>query len=302
MCPMKPRWLCMDSAMCCPGAFISRSREHFARPFPLGAWFIVPRRPERTWSSARDSTSLPHFRTLIDVCRQRHGHGPNSLPARSTTPSGAGSSAERNWNHHAYARWVDRVLSTVSGALDQALQLFWRHGYEATSLKDLTETLGVTPPSIYSAFKDKKTLFRESVGRYLGGPVTFESIIDEAATAQDAAGALLRGAVVRYTGSSTPSGCLLATAAISCSDNASDIQNELATIREGVEKRLRIKISKDVELGAASSKNRLRGAGGPRHGGHPRPFYLSPRWCASREVKTGCGSRYESMASLTKQT
>ena len=40
-------------------------------------------------------------------------------------------------------------------ALRQAMLLFWRHGYEGTSLNALTRTLGVTPPSIYAAFGDK---------------------------------------------------------------------------------------------------------------------------------------------------
>lgn len=50
--------------------------------------------------------------------------------------------------------------------------LFWRHGYEATSLSDLTAAMGVTPPSIYAAFGDKKQLFLEAVRRYLSSPVT----------------------------------------------------------------------------------------------------------------------------------
>ena len=37
-------------------------------------------------------------------------------------------------------------------ALEQAMLLFWRHGYEATSLAELTRAMGVTPPSIYAAY------------------------------------------------------------------------------------------------------------------------------------------------------
>ena len=48
------------------------------------------------------------------------------------------------------------------------MMLFWERGYEATSIADLTQALGVTPPSIYTAFGDKKRLFLEAVALYVG--------------------------------------------------------------------------------------------------------------------------------------
>jgi AcrR family transcriptional regulator len=134
-------------------------------------------------------------------------------------------------------------------ALHQAMLLFWRHGYESTSLSDLTTAMGVTSPSIYTAFSDKKGLFREAVKLYLSGPVTSERIIEEAATAEDAARNLLQAAAIGYTGKDTPPGCLLATSAISCSTDAADVQRELALIRRGIEQRLKDKIIKDITSG-----------------------------------------------------
>ena len=127
-------------------------------------------------------------------------------------------------------------------ALTKAMLLFWRHGYEATSLNDLTAALEVKPSSIYSAFGDKKGLFLEAVGLYMSGPVTANTIIDDAATARDAARELLRVAAMGYTGEQTPPGCLLASSAISCSAAADDVKEELAAIRRGIEARLRDKI------------------------------------------------------------
>ena len=132
-------------------------------------------------------------------------------------------------------------------ALHQAMLLFWRHGYEATSLSDLTAAMGVTPPSIYAAFGDKKQLFREAVKRYVSGEVTALSIIDDAPTARDAAWGLLEGSAIGFTGSDTPSGCLLATSAISCSAEAADLQSELATIRLRIEAHLKSKIVKAAD-------------------------------------------------------
>jgi AcrR family transcriptional regulator len=134
-------------------------------------------------------------------------------------------------------------------ALNEAMLLFWRHGYESTSLSHLTATMGVTAPSVYAAFGDKKRLFLESVALYLSGPSRPESIIDEATTARAAVWALMSGAAVAFTGEDTPPGCMLATSAISCSAASADVQAELAAIRNGVEMHLKARIAKAVLSG-----------------------------------------------------
>ncbi len=127
-------------------------------------------------------------------------------------------------------------------ALHQAMLLFWRHGYESTSISDLTAALGVTPPSIYAAFGNKRQLFLEAVERYLTGPVSSASIIADAESARDAVAGLLEAAVVGFTGVDSPPGCLLASAAISCSPAAADVQRELTVFRRTIEHQLAEKI------------------------------------------------------------
>lgn len=127
--------------------------------------------------------------------------------------------------------------------------LFWQHGYEATSLNDLTAALNVTPSSIYTAFGDKKRLFLEAVQCYVSGPVNAASIIQGATTAQEAALGLLRTAAIGFTGESTPRGCLLASAAISCSASAQDVKDTLTDLRKSIETSLRDKIKRSVRDG-----------------------------------------------------
>lgn len=134
-------------------------------------------------------------------------------------------------------------------ALEQAMLLFWRHGYEATSLSDLTRALGVTAPSIYSAFGNKKGLFLEAVSLYLSGGSSPTAIIDAAPSARDAAQVLMEGAAIAYTGEETPPGCMLATSAISVSAEAADVQAHLSAIRNGVEAHLRARIQAEVADG-----------------------------------------------------
>lgn len=134
-------------------------------------------------------------------------------------------------------------------ALQQAMLLFWRHGYEATSVSALTHAMGITAPSLYAAFGDKKSLFRESLARYLSGDVTSASIIATAPTARDAARGLLEASAIAFTGRATPAGCLLASAAISCSADAADVQEELSSIRRRIERSLRDRIRAAVASG-----------------------------------------------------
>jgi TetR/AcrR family transcriptional regulator, transcriptional repressor for nem operon len=51
-------------------------------------------------------------------------------------------------------------------ALDAAAQVFWRQGFEATSIDDLTEALGIGRASLYHSFTDKRTLLTHVVDRY----------------------------------------------------------------------------------------------------------------------------------------
>jgi TetR/AcrR family transcriptional regulator, transcriptional repressor for nem operon len=52
-------------------------------------------------------------------------------------------------------------------ALDAAMDCFWRDGYEATSVRDLAARMGITGASLYNAFGDKRSLFREVLQRYV---------------------------------------------------------------------------------------------------------------------------------------
>jgi TetR/AcrR family transcriptional regulator, transcriptional repressor for nem operon len=54
-----------------------------------------------------------------------------------------------------------------TSALKAAMECFWRRGYEATSLRDLTGAMGLTAPSIYNAFGDKQQLFGRALEQYL---------------------------------------------------------------------------------------------------------------------------------------
>ena len=135
-------------------------------------------------------------------------------------------------------------------ALEQAMLTFWRHGYETTSIVDLTTAMGVTAPSLYTAFGDKKRLFLEAAHRYAGDPEAMAQAIDGAPSAYEAAREMLTAAAIAYTGDATPRGCLLASATASGSAASADVQNAVADIRRSIAGRLRTRIDRDVASGA----------------------------------------------------
>lgn len=52
-------------------------------------------------------------------------------------------------------------------ALDAAIACFWQRGYEATSVRDLAESMGISGPSLYNSFGNKHALFLQALERYL---------------------------------------------------------------------------------------------------------------------------------------
>lgn len=127
--------------------------------------------------------------------------------------------------------------------------LFWKHGYEGTSISDLTFAIGVTAPSLYGAFGDKRTLFMAALQRYLGTPMAAVTLIANATSARQAACDLLSNSALAFTGEHTPPGCLLATATASCSAASADVQAALVEIRRDFGRRLRDKIRADITCG-----------------------------------------------------
>lgn len=54
-----------------------------------------------------------------------------------------------------------------SAALDAAILCFWSRGYEATSVRDLADAMGISGPSLYNTFGDKRLLFKKALDHYV---------------------------------------------------------------------------------------------------------------------------------------
>ncbi len=126
---------------------------------------------------------------------------------------------------------------------------FWKHGYETSSISDLTAAMGITAPSLYTAYGDKKQLFLEAMQLYAGSPYDIEQALAEAPTSREAAHRMLAAAAKAFTGALTPRGCLLASATASGSSASADVQREVAQVRKEIQSRLKKRIDHDVSQG-----------------------------------------------------
>src|SRR5215469_14335980 len=121
----------------------------------------------------------------------------------------------------------------VDKALDRALEVFWRKGYEGASLSDLTRAMGINRPSLYAAFGDKQALFRKVLARYEQGPTGFIHDALSEPTARRMAERLLLGTAASVCGGAgNPGGCMLVQGALAAGDSAEPVRRELAAHRQ----------------------------------------------------------------------
>lgn len=121
-------------------------------------------------------------------------------------------------------------------ALEKAMEVFWRKGYDAASLSDLTSAMGLNPPSLYAAFGNKEALFLRVLARYGEGPASYSLKAAEAPTAREVVKRRLHGAVKAMFDSKWPPGCLAVQAASKCGDPESAIGQRLIAAFDRVHK------------------------------------------------------------------
>ena len=119
----------------------------------------------------------------------------------------------------------------VDQALDRALRVFWRKGYEGTTLSDLTKAMGVNRPSLYAAFGSKEELFRKALDRYAEGPAAYLREALNEPTARAVAERLLSGTIDAVTDRRNPRGCLMVQGALACGEAAESVRKELVSRR-----------------------------------------------------------------------
>jgi AcrR family transcriptional regulator len=126
----------------------------------------------------------------------------------------------------------------VDEAIKGATGLFWRNGYERTSVADLTTEMGIAAPSLYFAFDSKAGLFKRVLDYYYR---TYLGRVEEKAlgraTAREVVETMLYGLADLYTERSHPRGCLSVKCSQAYAEEA-EVNDELTKLRDARRKRL----------------------------------------------------------------
>lgn len=119
----------------------------------------------------------------------------------------------------------------LDDALDRAVEVFWRHGYEKTSVAELCRAMGINPPSLYAAFESKAGLFRHVIERYLEQKTGYATEALAAPTAREMVVRLVRGLAGFLADAGQPAGCLFMRSAAAWGDAGDCVAQELAARR-----------------------------------------------------------------------
>lgn len=134
-------------------------------------------------------------------------------------------------------------------ALDHAMEVFWRHGYEGATIAQLTEAMGINPPSLYAAFGSKEGLLKAALDRYTELRAAWMEQVLSAPTARDVAERMLMGVAEKQTDPANPPGCLLVQGGIACGTGSAGVPFELAARRAQTEDQLRDRFARAKEQG-----------------------------------------------------
>jgi len=137
----------------------------------------------------------------------------------------------------------------VGEALDAALCVFWRKGYEGASYTDLTEATGVERPALYSAFGNKEALFRQALARYYERYLDFFPAALEKPTSREVAAHILFSAAELHTRYPDNPGCLGIHGVLAGTDESEPVRRALIEARAGGEASLRERFERAKEEG-----------------------------------------------------
>jgi AcrR family transcriptional regulator len=119
-----------------------------------------------------------------------------------------------------------------ASALDAAVTLFWRHGYDGASISMLSKAMGVTAPTLYAAFGSKEALYREALARYQTRQVQGEAPAQQGkVTLYDRVSTSLRSSAAAFASSLQGRGCMVQIGALQSSPEGQPAAEATAAAR-----------------------------------------------------------------------
>jgi len=136
-------------------------------------------------------------------------------------------------------------------ALTRAMDVFWERGYAATSLDDLSRAMDMNRPSIYSAFGDKQSLYRQALDRYRARVrAAMREVLDEKRPLRQALRDFYERAVEIYlSGETSARGCFMISTALTESGVNPELRATLAETIQGLDRLLSARIALGKQRG-----------------------------------------------------
>jgi TetR/AcrR family transcriptional repressor of nem operon len=122
-----------------------------------------------------------------------------------------------------------------AAVLDAAVQCFWTHGFEATSVRDLIDRTGITGASLYNAFGDKRSLYQKALSQYVEQSVVDRVRRCEALAPRQAIAAFFAEIVQRSLGDTERKGCMLVNSALEVAPHDPDLRRIVTGVLLGIE-------------------------------------------------------------------
>lgn len=133
--------------------------------------------------------------------------------------------------------------------LEIARQVFWRKGFQATSLDEITAASGIAKPSLYAAFGDKNALFLKVLERYHDGILGWaERVLAQPGSAREAIRQWLTGFIPYCSGEKGQQGCLSVNSATDGSLDQADVRKSIDRYNRRLEELLRARLRADRAL------------------------------------------------------
>lgn len=136
-------------------------------------------------------------------------------------------------------------------AVLQAMAVFWEKGYDGASMRDLTGAMGITGPSLYAAFGDKRGLYLETIDHYCSADGCKPLVVLEGEENIETA---LHAFLSEVIGSATEhesgaKGCFLGSSVVASVGHVEGVAERLEDAIADTEKRLTARFEREIDKG-----------------------------------------------------
>ncbi len=134
--------------------------------------------------------------------------------------------------------------------VDRAVEVFWRKGFEATSIRELVEATGLNRGSLYNTFGDKAGLFEAALERYMAGaPPQHVLAAAETGPPRQVIGEFFARLVELGASDTQRRGCLMTNPAAELAARDERVAAQVAEAMQGLEEALFRLIERGQETG-----------------------------------------------------